>query len=154
MVATAHQVLKGRDVVKAGKLFDEAIGLMEKLLPHDNSAFQRSLKIVCSEVLKMLQEEEEDAKALYILKNIEAFLRKKPGFGEAESSATLFNTLALVFRRAQQYRVSIGYLKRAQALNFKYNLNNGITDMNAAAVYTLQGEYRRVNGATTARSRT
>lgn len=125
--------------MKAGKLFGEAISLKEKLLPLDNSTFQASLKIICCEALLMLQKN-EDEKALFILKHIEAVLRRKPSFGISETSATLFNILGLVSRRAQQYGLSIHYLKRAQALNFRSNLKHAVTDMNAAAVYSLQGE--------------
>ena len=140
LASTAENVLKNDGKLEVAiELLQKAIKMFDKLMPSDHSLFGKGLKMLNNKAMLLLGQSEDD-KALYLLRNAEKMVRKRPDFQGYAAISDMYNNMALAFQRNNFLDYAKDYLEKAQSLNFRHKLPTGVTDMNYGCLLSSMGK--------------
>ena len=141
MAKTAEDVLRndGRLEVAVG-LMDKALPLHFKLLGADDySLLDMFMQLLNTTAMEFIKSNRDD-KALYLLKHAEKLIRKNTGYKGHKLISNIYNNMALSLQRNNFVEMAKEYLKKAKSINFRYNLPQGVTNMNYGALLSSLGK--------------
>jgi hypothetical protein len=131
---TAQNVLDndGKGSV-AVMLIHKSVKIYDKLFyQNDSSQFDRCIHKAMSCIA-----ENRDPTGMYFLREAETMIRQRPSYANHQRVSDVYNNLALIAKRNDLLELAKDYLSKSQAINFKYKLRSGFTDMNMGTVMSL-----------------